>query len=73
VRQPRTRRWIFTAEEYLAVVGQRFNAANPDNAPSSSFVDDIARLNKGHPQIALRSSAPKIGNSSQTIQPISKY
>jgi hypothetical protein len=37
-------------------------------------VDDIAsRLNKGHPQIALRSSAPKIGNNSQTIQPISKY
>jgi hypothetical protein len=30
VRQPRTRRWIFTAEKYLAVVGQRFNAANPD-------------------------------------------
>jgi hypothetical protein len=30
VRQPRTRRWIFTAEEYLAVADQRFNAANPD-------------------------------------------
>jgi hypothetical protein len=30
VRQPRTRRWIFTAEEYLAVAEQRFNAANPD-------------------------------------------
>jgi len=22
-------RWIFTAEEYLAIVEQRFNAANP--------------------------------------------
>jgi hypothetical protein len=32
VRQPRTRRWIFTAEEYLAVVEQRFNVANPDKA-----------------------------------------
>jgi hypothetical protein len=28
--QPRTRHWILTAEEYLAVAEQRFNAANPD-------------------------------------------
>jgi hypothetical protein len=50
------------------------SARQPADTPSSSFVDDIAsRLNKGHPQIALRSSAPKICNSSQTIQPISKY